>query len=141
MVKILTEFKLPKPTYNDDGLVYIPVVRVGRIVPFGYSQDPSDKDILLPIEHELDLLERAKTFLKQYSYRDVAAWLTQQSGRSISHVGLRTRVNSERQRTQESANYRNLARCYEEACAKAKHIEERTLGSRGAGEGSTCGEN
>ena len=137
MVKILTQFKLPKPTYNDDGMIFIPVVRVGRVIPFGYSQDPDDKDILLPIELELELLEKAKAFLKQYSYRDVANWLTQQSGRSISHVGLRTRVNSERQRTQESANYRNLARCYKEACEKAKHIEERTLGRRGEGPSAT----
>jgi hypothetical protein len=144
MVKIDREFKLPKPKATSDGFTFLPVVRLGRVVPFGYEQDPDDKDILLPIILELELMEKAKSFLKQYSYRDVANWLTKQSGRSISHVGLRTRVKSEQQRTQESSNYRYLARCYKEASEKAKHIEERSLGRResnssGAGEGSSEG--
>ena len=130
MVKITTEFKLPKPSLGPDGYTFLPVVRVGRVVPFGYEQDPEDKDILLPVEEELLLMEKAKGFLKQYSYRDVANWLSTTSGRYISHAGLRTRVQSEQQRTKESANYRYLARCYKEACEKAKHIEERTLGRR-----------
>lgn len=130
MVKITTEFKLPKPSLGPDGYKFLPVVRVGRVMPFGYEQDPEDKDILLPVEEELLLMEKAKGFLKQYSYRDVANWLSTTSGRYISHAGLRTRVQSEQQRTKESANYRYLARCYKEACEKAKHIEERTLGRR-----------
>ena len=69
-----------------------PVVRVGTHVPFGYKQDPDDQDILLPIPEELELFEKAKKFLKQYSYREVAAWLSTQSERYISHVGLYKRV-------------------------------------------------
>jgi len=130
MAKITTEFKLPKIVLDSDGYRYLPVVRIGRIVPFGYEQDPTDKDILLPIEDELILLEKAKGFLRQYSYRDVAHWLSTNSGRDISHSGLRTRIKSEEQRTKESSNYRYLARCYKEAAEKAKHIEERTLGRR-----------
>ena len=137
MAKITQEFKLPKLPTGPDGYIFLPVVRVGRVVPFGYSQDPDDKDILLPVEDELLLLEKAKVFLKQYSYRDVANWLSTNSGRYISHAGLMTRVKSERQRTKESANYLYLARCYKEACEKAKHIEERSLGRREATTAST----
>jgi hypothetical protein len=137
MAKISTEFKLPKPSLGPDGYKFLPVVRVGRVVPFGYEQDPDDKDILLPLEEELLLLEKAKKFLKQYSYRDVANWLSTNSGRYISHAGLMTRVKSEQQRTKESANYRYLARCYKEASEKAQHIEERSLGRRETTGGST----
>jgi hypothetical protein len=137
MVKISTEFKLPKPSLGPDGYKFLPVVRVGRVVPFGYEQDPDDKDILLPLEEELLLLEKAKGFLRQYSYRDVANWLSTNSGRYISHTGLMTRVKSEQQRTKESANYRYLARCYKEASKKAQHIEERSLGRRETTDTST----
>jgi hypothetical protein len=43
---------------------WYPVVRVGRHVPFGYKQDETDLDLLLPIPEELELLEKAKLFLK-----------------------------------------------------------------------------
>ena len=85
-------WKLPKPVEVDGEYEWQPVVRVGRHVPFGYRQDPNDCDILLPIPKELELFEKAKKFIKQYSYREVAAWLSTQSERYISHVGLYKRV-------------------------------------------------
>ena len=130
MAKIQKEFKLPKPVDTTDGFEWLPVVRVGRVVPFGYKQCEEDQDILLPIHDELVLLEKAKEFLKRYSYRDVANWLSTQSGRSISHAGLRTRVQSEQKRKKEFTNYSYLAKRYQEAAAKAKRIEETTLGRR-----------
>jgi hypothetical protein len=60
---------------------WYPVVRVGRHVPFGYEQDPDDGMILLPIQSELELLEKAKKYLAEYSLRLVAQWLSQESGR------------------------------------------------------------
>lgn len=131
MAKIGKEFKLPKPRYVDDGYVFLPVVRVGRVVPWGYVQCEKDPDILLPVEHELDLLEKAKDFLKQYSYRDVANWLSTETGRYISHVGLNTRVKSEQKRSTELANWRYLTRRYKEAADKALRIHETSLGRRG----------
>ena len=77
---------------------WYPVVRVGRHVPFGYKQDETDPDLLLPIPEELELLEKAKLFLQEYSTRKVAVWLSQQSGREISHVGLYKRVRMEEKR-------------------------------------------
>jgi hypothetical protein len=111
--------------------VYHPVVRVGRIVPFGYKQDPDDPDILLPIQRELELLEQAKKHLKQYSLRAVADWLSKESGRSISFVGLRSRIKLEQQRQSSASNQRYLAKRYEEALKKAEKLETQRIGGRG----------
>ena len=122
--------KLPKPVEVDGRYEWQPVVRVGRHVPFGYRQDPDDCDILLPIPEELELFERAKKFLKQYSYREVAAWLSTQSGKYISHVGLYKRVKIEQQRKNEASTQRYLAKRYKEALQKAQKLETQRLGYR-----------
>ena len=97
-MKTRKDWKLPVPEETEDGFNWQPVVRIGRTVPFGYEQDPTDLDVLQPIVDELELLERAKKYLRQYSYRDVANWLSEQSGRYISHVGLMKRVKLEEKR-------------------------------------------
>ena len=127
------DWKLPVPEETEDGFDWQPVVRVGRTVPFGYEQDPKDKDILLPIVEELNLLEKAKKYLKQYSYRDVSNWLSEQSGRYISHVGLRKRLENERQRKNQAKGIRQWADYAEKAIAKAKALEEERTGARATG--------
>ena len=121
---------LPKPDFIDGEYVWKPVVRLGSHVPFGYRQDPDDRDILLPIPEELELFELAKKHLKRYSYREVAAWLSTQSGRYISHVGLYKRVKLERKRKTEAATQRYLAQRYKEALEKAERLEGRLLGQK-----------
>jgi len=116
-------WKLPKPVSVDGEYEWQPVVRVGRHVPFGYRQDPDDCDILLPIPEELELFEKAKKFIKQYSYREVSAWLSTQSGKYISHVGLYKRVKIEQQRKNEASTQRYLAQRYKEALQKAENLE------------------
>ena len=123
-------WKLPVPEETEDGFDWKPVVRVGRVIPFGYKQDPQDKDILLPIVEELNLLEKAKKYLRQYSYRDVANWLSEQSGRYISYVGLRHRVKLEEKRKREASNKRYLAERYKEALEKAEKLEATRFGAR-----------
>jgi len=123
-------WKLPKPVSVDGEYEWQPVVRVGRHVPFGYRQDPDDCDILLPIPEELELFEKAKKFIKQYSYREVAAWLSTQSGKYISHVGLYKRVKIEQQRKNEASTQRYLAQRYKEALQKAEKLETQRLGYR-----------
>jgi len=118
-------WKLPAPEIVGDEKVWHPVIRIGRTVPFGYEEDPSDPDILLPVEDELELFEQAKKFLKQYSYRDVANWLSNESGRYLSHVGLYKRVKLEHKRKKEAANQRYLAERYKTALAKAEKLEEK----------------
>jgi len=122
-------WQLPAPR-EDEEFEWRSVVRVGRQVPFGYSQDPNDIDILRPISNELELLEEAKKYLKQYSYRDVSAWLSEQSGRYISHVGLMKRVKIERKRKREATIQRHLAEKYKAALEKAKKLEEERLGGK-----------
>ena len=123
-------WKLPKPVAVDGEYEWQPVVRVGTHVPFGYRQDPDDCDILLPIPEELELFEKAKKFIKQYSYREVAAWLSTQSGKYISHVGLYKRVKIEQQRKNEASTQRYLAQRYKEALQKAEKLETQRLGYR-----------
>ena len=106
------------------------VIRVGRHVPFGYKQDETDPDLLLPIPEELELLEKAKLFLQEYSTRKVAVWLSKESGREISHVGLYKRVRMEEKRRRASSNYKQYAKKYKEAARKSQKIEEKRLGGR-----------
>ena len=88
------------------------------------KQDAKDKDILIPIRDELVLFEKAKNYLKQYSYRDVANWLSEQSGRYISHVGLMKRVKLDQKRKKDAANQRYFAERYKEAIEKAEKLEK-----------------
>ena len=117
------------PLRGEKGEWY-PIIRVGRHVPFGYKQDDKDPDLLIPIPEELELLEKAKLFLQDYSLRKVSKWLSDQSGRYISHVGLDKRVRIEEKRRRASSNYRNYARKYKEAQRKAEKIEKQRLGGR-----------
>lgn len=125
MTKIKKEWRLPKPIDHGDHYEWHPVVRIGRTIPFGYKEDPNDKDLLLPIPEELELLEEAKKHLKRYSYRAVAAWLSEKSGRTISHVGLFKRVKLEYKRQTEAANQRFFAEKYKAALEKAQKLEAR----------------
>ena len=129
MMRTTKNWKLPVPEETEDGFDWKPVVRVGRVIPFGYKQDPEDKDVLLPIVEELNLLEKAKKYLRQYSYRDVANWLSEQSGRYISYVGLRHRVKLEEKRKREASNKRYLAERYKEALQKAEKLEAKIAGA------------
>jgi hypothetical protein len=117
------------PLQGENGEWY-PVVRVGRHVPFGYKQDEEDEMLLIPIPEELELFEKAKKFLQEYSVRQVAQWLSAQSGRKISHVGLYKRVRIEEKRRRASSNYRQYAKKYKEAARKSQKIEEERLGGK-----------
>ena len=123
-------WKLPKPQKVDGEWEWVPLVRIGRSVPFGYRQDPDDADILLPIPEQLELFELAKKHLKQYSYREVAAWLSETSGRYLSHVGLYKRVKLEHKRKKEASVQRFYAERYKEAAEKAEKLEAQRLGAR-----------
>lgn len=130
MTKPLQKWKLPQPTDIKEDNEWIPIPRISRTIPFGYEIDPDDPDVLLPVEHQLDMLEKAKQYLKQYSYREVANWLTRNTGRDISHVGLRKRLDNERQRKNKSASLRRWAKYAEKAIAKAEEIDRKRLGAK-----------
>ena len=130
MTKPLQKWKLPQPTDIKEDNEWIPIPRISRTIPFGYEVDPDDPDVLLPIEHQLDMLEQAKKYLKQYSSREVANWLTRNTGRDISHVGLRKRLDNERQRKNKAASLRRWAKYAEKAIAKAQEIDSKRLGAK-----------
>lgn len=117
---------LPKPTSKNN---YVKIPRLGRTIPFGYAVDEEDEEWLVPVPVELDALEKAKDHLKQYSLRQVAAWLTKVTGREISHMGLSKRIKSEQSTRQRNATYRKLARRYEATLKKAQEFEQR-LGTK-----------
>ena len=123
MTKPLKQWKLPQPTDIKEDNEWIPIPRISRTIPFGYDVDPDDPDVLLPNEHQLDMLEKAQKYLKQYSYREVANWLTRNTGRSISHVGLRKRLDNERRRKNKSGSLRRWADYAKKAIAKAEELE------------------
>ena len=126
-MKINDTWVLPGPDTTSE-IKWHPIVRAGRVVPFGYMLDPNDSEVLLPIEKELELLEEAKKHLKKYPSREVAAWLSTHAGRSISHVGLLKRVKLEKNRKRTATIYRQLAERYQKAIQKAEELENLRLG-------------
>ena len=69
----------------------IKIKRRARIVPFGFKKS-SDPDYLEPIKEELDALNQAREYSKTCSLRETAQWLHRKTGRYISHVGLKKRL-------------------------------------------------
>jgi hypothetical protein len=130
MIKTLGRWELPQPLDIKDEVTWSPIPRIARTLPFGYVQDEQDPDLLQPVQNELDKLEMARDYLKQYSYREVANWLTTQTGRYISHVGLTKRVANERQRKNQARSIRKWAEYAEKAIAKAKEIETQRTGAK-----------
>jgi len=98
-------------------------------VPFGYEVHPENDKRLVPIESELDALEVAKRHLKQYSYRAVAQWLTKETGRYISHMGLKKRVDIEQRRRKAATIKRKLAKWLEETLAEIEKLETEGVGA------------
>jgi len=130
MTKPLKQWKLPQPTDIKEDNEWVPIPRISRTIPFGYDLDPDDPDVLLPNEHQLDMLEKAQQYLKQYSYREVANWLTRNTGREISHVGLKKRIDNERRRKNKAGSLRRWADYAKKAIAKAEELEAKRIGAK-----------
>ena len=123
-------WKLPQPTDIQEDNEWIEIPRISRTVPFGYELHPEDSGVLVPIPDELDKLQQAKKYLKQYSYREVANWLSKNTGRYISHVGLRKRLDNERTRNNQARSLRRWADYAKKAIAKAEALEQKRLNSK-----------
>lgn len=128
--RALGSWILPQPKEKDR---YVPIPRGNKNqrIPFGYRQDENDFDWFVPVPLELHCLEQAKKYLKKYSYKDVAAWLSTQTGRKIDGPALRNRLGYELQRHKLKNHYRALARGYKAALKKAEKYEQR-LGKKEA---------
>lgn len=122
-------WELPRPLKGKEKEWHV-IARVStRQVPFGYRVHPDDDRLLDPIIGELEALELAKRHLKQYSYREVAIWLSKTTGRYISHMGLHKRIKIEQKRKRSAAIKRKLAKRLEETLTQIKKLEEGRVGS------------
>jgi hypothetical protein len=121
-------WELPKPHKGEEKEWHV-VARLTRNVPFGYMVHPDNDRLLQPIPDELEALALAKRHLLQYTYRDVAIWLTKQTGRYISHVGLKKRVDIERRRKKTAGIKRKLAKRLEETLQEIQKLEEESIGA------------
>ena len=132
MNRSLGKWKLPQPTdlKDEEQKEWIQIPRIARTVPFGYKVNEEDKELLDPIPYELEAIELARKHVKQYSFRQVANWLTTKTGREISHVGLRKRLMDEKQRKNKARTLRKWSEYAEKAIQKAKAIEESRVGAR-----------
>ena len=132
MDRSVGKWKLPQPTdlKDEDNKEWIQIPRIARTVPFGYKINEDDKELLDPIPYELEALELARKYIKQYSLRQVANWLTTKTGRQISHIGLRKRLLHERQRKNKARTLKRWSEYAQKAIEKAKAIEESRIGAR-----------
>tara|TARA_Y100001972_G_scaffold85209_1_gene103761 strand:- start:2014 stop:2418 length:405 start_codon:yes stop_codon:yes gene_type:complete len=132
MDRSLGKWKLPQPTdlKDEEQNEWIQIPRIARTIPFGYKLNEEDPNLLDPIPFELEAIEMARKYIKQYSYREVANWLTTKTDRVISHVGLRKRLIHEKQRKNQARTLRKWASYAEKAIEKAKAIEEERTGAR-----------
>ena len=130
MTRTAGSWELPQPLDIQEEDEWIAIPRIARTVPFGYALDPENEHILRPIPIELDALKKAKEHLKQYSYREVANWLSTFTGRSISHVGLMKRVKREQRRKNKARTLRVWSEYAEKAIQAAQKLEEQRTGSR-----------
>ena len=122
-------WELPRPLKGKEREWHV-IARVSnRQVPFGYIVHPDNDRLLQPVIEELEALELAKRHLKQYGYREVAIWLTKQTGRSISHMGLKKRVDIERRRKKTARIKRKLAQRLQETLQEIKRLEEESIGA------------
>ena len=123
-------FKMPDPVGLKDDNEWLEIPRISKTIPFGYQEHKIDDKLLVPIIEELEALELAKEYLNEYSYREVAGWLSERTGREISHVGLRKRVQIEKKRKGKAETYKLWLKKYETALQKLEEIESKHTGAK-----------
>jgi len=121
-------WELPRPHKGAEKQWHV-IARVTRTIPFGYEVDPDNDKLLQPIIPELEALELAKNHILQYTYKEVALWLTKQTGRYISGEGLKKRVDIERKRKKAATIKRKLAKRLQETLQEIKNLEEERIGA------------
>jgi hypothetical protein len=117
---------LPPKKHNKE---WHTIVRVTKKIPWGYELHPENDRLLVPIEHELEALELAKRHLKQYSYRAVANWLSKETGRYISHMGLKKRIEVEQRRRKVITIKRKFAKWLQETLSEIEKLESQGVGA------------
>jgi hypothetical protein len=120
---------LPQPVdaVKKNNWIQIPNLRSNRSLkpPFGYRECEDNPDVYEPIPAELAALEKARKHLKKHTSRQVAAWLTKLTGRSISHKGLLQRLRYEQYNKTKASTLRSWARRYKKAILLAERYEKK----------------
>ena len=103
-----------------------PVPRIVDKIPFGYDEDPSNPKMLLPNVVQLEVLQKAKEYRRRgHSYRRLAQWVSQITGRPISHSGLKVRMERDASLKRKSTIIKRWAERYKETLLEAKEYAER----------------
>jgi hypothetical protein len=65
--------------------------RTSSTIPFGYKLNEDNPELLDAIPEELQALDKILPLIKDktLSLREGSLWLTHETGRSISHMGLK----------------------------------------------------
>ena len=65
--------------------------RTSSTIPFGYKLNEDNPELLEAIPEELQALDKILPLIKDktLSLREGSLWLTHETGRSISHMGLK----------------------------------------------------
>ena len=72
--------------------------KLSSVIPFGYKVSEDDPKLLEEIPLELKALSEIKTMVsdKVLSLREGSAWLEYNTGRKLSHQGLKKIIDAER---------------------------------------------
>lgn len=65
--------------------------RTSSTIPFGYKLNEDNPELLDAIPEQLEMLNKILPLIKDktLSLREGSLWLTHETGRSISHMGLK----------------------------------------------------
>lgn len=122
-------WELPKPHKGEEKEWHVIVRMSPTTIPFGYKIHEENPLLLEPIPLELEALDLAKRHLKQYSLMDVSRWLEKQTGRYISAMGLKKRVDIDNKRKRASVIKRRLAKRLQETLQEIQKLEEAHIGA------------
>lgn len=102
-----------------------PIPRLVERIPFGYEEDPENPKMLLPNVFELETLKKAKEYRRRgHSYRRLAAWVSQVTGRHITHQGLKLRMERDSTLKRKATVIKRWAEKYKDSLFEAKaHFE------------------
>ena len=122
-------WELPKPHKGEEKEWHVIVRMSPTTIPFGYKIHEENPSLLEPIPLELEALDLAKRHLKQYSLMDVSRWLEKQTGRYISAMGLKKRVDIDNKRKRSSVIKRRLAKLLQETLQEIEKLEKGHIGA------------
>lgn len=93
--------------------------------PWGYDEDPNDPDQLLPNQHALRCLEIApKLQAKGYTLKEIAEWLSEESGSNITPAAVRNRILIRKRRSQRATLLRQAVIRYGKAVERLQNAEQ-----------------